>query len=568
MPSIFQNGGIIGVTLDFGANNSNDRYIVGSTAVRDNVTYVGGQTLAVLGTTTNANVTFSLTGGIATTPAANDLVVIAYAVGTNNSINPSLGFRTYTQVNQVQSVDTQSTKFGVWYKFMGATPDTTFERSATGNVSHAGALAVQVFRNVDANTPLDVTSNTITRTNTVFPDPGAITPTTVNTMIVVAGAGAHTATALNFAFTTDLTSQIRTSTNDDVDVSILMGMNQRTTANTFDPNAFTSTIVDSANYSAASITMALRPKLIDIPTYGNLKNSGIWNLKAHYEYMRSQYTSPGQVVFGKTGTMLWKVPPGVSNVSAVCVGAGGGGSGGDGGRGTTNGGAGGGGVAWGNFDVTPGEVLTISIGTPGVSQSGADGTAGGACSISRGATVLLSGGGGGGGIERNLGTASGGTSTGTARQGGGNGGNGGTGAAASGATGAGGAGGLFGNGGNGGAYNGNGSAAAVGSYGGGGGAGVTGTDGSISGGGGGFTPYGTDYPQLRTGTGGIFPGGGGFGNDAAGGSDASLSTGGAFGGGGGAINDSLGVGTEGQIGIVYIIWGPNRSFPSSNTIQV
>lgn len=561
---------MIGTTLDFGANNSNDRYILSYTPTRDTLVFVGGQNAGYSGTTTTNDITFNLTGGVSTTPAANDLVILSLAVGANSNINNTLIATGYTTVSQLFAPDAQSTDLLVAYKLMTATPDTTFTRSYTGNTQHAGAYAVHVWRNADQNTPLDVTSTVVQGLNTAIPNPPAITPTTTNTQIVVVAGAAHLRGTQSF--TASYLNNFRTSGGDDnVDATIGIG-NVAWTSGSYDPAAWTFSGTDSVDYSYAAVTMAIRPQLVDIPNFGNLKNSGIWDLEAHYQYMRSQYTPPGQINFARTGTTLWKVPPGVTNVAAAVVGAGGGGSGGDGGRGTTNGGGAGGGVAWGNFNVTPGEVLTVVVGQPGTSSQGNSGTAGGPSSISRGATVLLSGGGGGGGIERNAGTASGGTSTGTARQGGGNGGNGGTGAAVSGGTGGGGAGGILGNGGNGGAYNQSGSAGATNGAAGGGGAGVTGTDGSIAGGGGGTILFGTDVYGSGSGAGGTFPGGGGVGLDPSGGSNGfdgiSGGMGGYYGGGGGAINDSNGIGGVGGPGLVIILWGPNRSYPSSNTVEV
>lgn len=574
MKSVFRNGGFIGLTLDLG---STEQYVVGTTQVPDTLVHVGNQTNIFNGTTSDATINFALGNGIASTPAANDIVFIAYAIGTNNSINPPMSIAGYTNAfTQLFVTDTQSTKFGIAYKVMGATPDTSFTRSQTGNVSHSGVVAIHVWRNANTQNPLDVTPTTNTLQNTILANPPAITPVTQNSVILVAGAGAHALGGTGiYDFPAYLQNARRTVSTDDVDVTIVIGSNSSWTSGSYDPAAFTWTATDSTNYSCASATIAIRPRLVTVPTFGNLKNSGIWDLEAYYDYKRAMTTGPGQISFGKTGTTLWTVPPGVTNVAAMCIGAGGGGSGGDGGRTQTNGGGGGGGCAWGNFDVTPGEVLTVVVGQGGTGAVGSTASAGGASSISRGATVLLSGGGGAGGIERNAGTASGGTSTGTARQGGGNGGSGGTGANASGGTGGGGAGGVNGNGGNGGIYNGNGSAGAAGSGAGGGGAGRSGTDGLWAGGGGGAIIYGLDYDNTP-GAGGTFPSGGGGGGQSGGslggandGTDGSTAPGdgGYYGGGGGGSVDSNNVGSTGAPGIVYILWGPNRSFPSSNTVE-
>lgn len=93
------------------------------------------------------------------------------------------------------------------------------------------------------------------------------------------------------------------------------------------------------------------------------------------------------------GASSFTVPAGVTAISMLCVSGGGGGNDIQGGGGH---GGGGGGVSYtNNVAVTPGEVLTINVGSGGTrgiwSGSGNPGVAGagGATSIKRGATVLV-----------------------------------------------------------------------------------------------------------------------------------------------------------------------------------
>lgn len=556
MKSYFFNGGMIGSTLNFGAT---DRYITGTTPERATLVYVGGQTQSFGGTTNTGNITFNLTGGIATTPAEGDLVIVAYAVGTGTSRNPTLNITTgYTAVfNQIFQVDatTTSTKFGVWYKRMGATPDTQFTRSGTGNGLDGGVIAVHVWRNVDATTPFDVTTTTSQSADTAIPNPPAITPVTTNAVILVA-AGAGSATGNQRTFTAAYLSNFRTAgSDDDFDATVGIG-SIAWTSGAYDPAAWTFSTTDSTNYSYVAATMALRPALIDVPVFGNLKNSGIWNLKSEFEYSRSQYTPPGQVLFTTIGTQSWTVPPGVTEISAVVVGGGGGGAGGEGGRNEGVTGGAGGGLAYGTFPVTPGEILTIVVGTGGAGgTTGNDGNPGTASSISRGATVLLQGGGGQGGLERDTATRTGGTSTGTERDGGGNGGNSGGNSTDTG-SGGGGAGGYSGNGGAGGTTG----AGSAGAGGGGGGGGATNSGQGYGGGGVGILGEGT------SGTGGAFNA---IGTAGSSGVNGTRPAGGAYGGGGGGCDDDTnGSGGNGGQGAVRIIWGPGRSYPSTNVGDV
>jgi hypothetical protein len=557
MKSYFLNGGMIGPLLDFGTTG---QYIIGTTQQRGFIDYVGGQTVQVDGTTNTGNITFNLTGGLNTTPQADDLVVIAYGVGTGTTRNPTLNITTgytaaFTQVFQSDATTT-STKFGVWYKRMGATPDTQFTRTGTGNTNDDGVIIVQVWRNVDATTPLDVTPVTSQSADTAIPNPPAITPVTTNSIILVAAASGHTDGT--DTYTATYLSNFRTvGNNGTFDSTAGMG-SVAWTSGAYDPAAWTFSGTNSTNFSYVAATIALRPALIDVPIFGNAQNSGMWNLKAHFNYIRSQYTPPSQLLFTTTGTQTWIVPPGITSISAVCIGGGGGGAGGESGRNEgVNGGAGGG-LAYGTIDVTPGEALTIVVGAGGAGGgTGTDGNAGGNSSIARGAEILLQGGGGQGGLERTTGTRTGGTSTGTKRLGGGAGGNSGGNSTDTG-SGGGGAGGYGGAGGAGGTT----------------GAGSNGTDG---GGGGGATNAGQGYGGGGAGvlgsgiggsTGGPFNGPTG-GVAAIGGTNGTRPNGGNYGGGGGGCDDDTNsAGGNGGQGVVRIIWGPGRSYPGTGTGDV
>jgi hypothetical protein len=286
----------------------------------------------------------------------------------------------------------------------------------------------------------------------------------------------------------------------------------------------------------------------------------------------SQTVAVGQSSFTTAGSFIFTVPNGITSISAVVVGGGGGGSGCDGGqiRNETNNGGGGGGLAYGTFDVTPGETLTVVVGAGG--NAGGDdtsGTAGGDTTIVRSGTTLLSGGGGAGGQYRSDGaTSDGGASGGTARIGGGSGGSSGTGTGVSGATGGGGAGGYSGAGGAGGNRTSAGSAS-TGAGGGGGGGYNAGSDTLRAGGGGGVGILGSGANGTG-GTGGTGGGGGGGSSGTSGGGNTS-GLGGTYGGGGGGKADAITAtgtatpnGGAGTNGAVRIIWGTGRSYPSTS----
>ena len=252
----------------------------------------------------------------------------------------------------------------------------------------------------------------------------------------------------------------------------------------------------------------------------------------------------GQVQFTESGTYSWTCPAGVYQISAVCIGGGG--------RGgiqefSSSGGAGGGaGLGWkNNISVTPGQSYTVVVGAASQDSYFINNT-------------TVKGGKGGNAEDSGTSTFTGGTGGSYVGDGGGNGGNGGT----SGGTDGGGGGGAGG-------YSGNGGA------GGSGGTGVSGGNGSGGAGGGGSDGYfnGSPGPGGKGGGTGILgegaSGSGGIGNAQSNGQDGSPGSGGVatmFGGGGrGSYQNNP---STGGAGAVRLIWGRNRSYPSTNTGDV
>jgi hypothetical protein len=267
----------------------------------------------------------------------------------------------------------------------------------------------------------------------------------------------------------------------------------------------------------------------------------------------------GQQAYTTPGTYSWTAPAGITSVSVVCVGAGGG---------TCYSGGGGGGLGWkNNISVTPGQSYTVVVGAGGTGTTGANDTTAtsGGDSYFINATTVKGGGGGRGryftsGVFSVSGTA--GTWVG---DGGGNGGIGGEGRDAYGGAASGGAGGYSGNGGAGGMATGSLDYPGVAGAGGGGGGG--GADGYFGGGGGGGVGI---FGEGASGTAGAigprnFATPGKCGTAGSGGTPATSTNtlqGGQYGGGGSVNGQSAGGGA------VRIIWGINRAFPSTNTVNL
>lgn len=276
----------------------------------------------------------------------------------------------------------------------------------------------------------------------------------------------------------------------------------------------------------------------------------------------------GQQAYTTPGTYTFIVPPGVVSISALVIG--GGGSGASAGDGRGGQGGAGAGLTYGNdISVTPGESLTVTVGTGGAAVSGGNtvqtaGQSGQLSSIARGSTVLIRANGGPGGSPASSSsyTSVGGIGRlGTSWTGGGNGGRGfalfpGSTTSTT-AGGGGGAGGYLGAGADAGTF------PTAGSGAGGGGLWTNAFSGNARGGnGGGVGIYGSGYTSATR-----------SGNNAASGSGG-ISTNVnqirydvVYGGGaGGAGNTSSGwLGLPGGGGAARIIWGPNRAYPSTNT---
>jgi hypothetical protein len=231
--------------------------ILGGLVAAKELIYVGGRTQSGSGTTSNISVSLtSLTGGTNTAPQAGDFVIIALEMcGTSDK---SYRISGYDQIVDLYANDTEDSNLQVGRKFMGGTPDTSATiTGGTGSTADAYALAIQVWRNVNTTTPLDVTSTTATQTNTGIPNPPAITPVTAGAQIIVAAGTARTGGTNTFG-AAYLSNFLTAGANDDNDATIGMG-NILWTGGEYDPAAWTFSQSDSNNFSTNSVTMALRP---------------------------------------------------------------------------------------------------------------------------------------------------------------------------------------------------------------------------------------------------------------------------------------------------------------------
>lgn len=266
------------------------------------------------------------------------------------------------------------------------------------------------------------------------------------------------------------------------------------------------------------------------------------------------FNTTGQTSYTTSGTFSFIVPAGVTSICALCVGGGG-----KGGVGTAASSGQGGGLSYSNaISVTPGETLTVVVGVGNVTS----GTTGDSRLHRAGTNLVMAK--GGAALVANATNG-----VGSSRQNGG-----------SRATnffesktgqwtsGGGGAAGYVGAGGNGGGGAAGGSQIGLSAgSGGGGGGGGGGNVYQRGGGGGGVGIFGQGTNGAAGTPGGTYDSkGGGGGSGGTGGTQGLNGSGGAgglYGGGGGASTTTSSA--DGGVGAVRIIWGANRSYPSTNT---
>ncbi len=227
------------------------------------ISYVGG---VVAGRTGNSNSTVDvslssgLTGGSNSGVSAGDLVVVTVCTGSaaRSSVVAVTAPATYQNLTaQRTTATTYDTNVQVSYKFMPSTTDSVVTIPAQGNIADGQAYAVQVFRGVDPNIPLDVTPTYATGSGTNNnPNPAAITPTTAGAWIVVTGGGAS-ATGANYT-ASYLTNFLTANGADTNDGTVGAGYYTGWTSGSYDPAAFGGGSANAAN-SWGATTIALRP---------------------------------------------------------------------------------------------------------------------------------------------------------------------------------------------------------------------------------------------------------------------------------------------------------------------
>lgn len=207
-----------------------------------------------------------VTVAIGTTPTTDDLLIIAYAIGDDDTVDQTMAMVTagYTLVPGTDIFATSSgtdkdTNLGVFYKFWAEGDSGTPVADGLGGADAAVAAVSMTLRGVDTTTPFDVSSTTATGQDTYTPDPPSINWSTSGVWVVAVGATANTIASgvltLPSGYTTDSRSR---ASADTTNVTIAIGYNS-SPSDPEDPGTLTHNGSDSAAFSWAAVTMALRP---------------------------------------------------------------------------------------------------------------------------------------------------------------------------------------------------------------------------------------------------------------------------------------------------------------------
>lgn len=181
--------------------------------------YVGGALATYTGV---GNITLSLTsltGGIASSPAAGDVVIVAYGASYVSDANLSLVTSGYTELADLFGNDTNDTVLGVYAKDMGSTPDTSVRATNTEDFAY-WVLVAQVWRNTNVTSGVVTPIETATGANTGRANPPSVTPTVPGSVVIVAGIGSVDSMASAFTAPSGITLW---QSNADADPCFAMG---------------------------------------------------------------------------------------------------------------------------------------------------------------------------------------------------------------------------------------------------------------------------------------------------------------------------------------------------------
>ena len=224
------------------------------------IQFVGGKVVSAVGASLSFDFT-GLTGGLATEPSVGDFFLISVGWARAGTSTPSLGTIPVgcdaSPLFAVRGSDSIDASLAPYKGIYEAGSSTGGSANSPGGGS-TNLVAIQVFRGVDAVTPMDVAPTAAVRSNGCDITLAAITPVTAGAVIcccAVSGSQSSSNTYFDPPTITDIFKVGRATTNDG---SIIVGANYDWVSGAFSPGLFDFNGGDSLS-SAASGSVALRP---------------------------------------------------------------------------------------------------------------------------------------------------------------------------------------------------------------------------------------------------------------------------------------------------------------------
>lgn len=245
-------GDIIDVVYSADPEIASDSVTVTATTL-DSLTYATEDICYIASAWSNAAAATSYTVPISDNANYGDLVIVE--IGSDGGvINTPAGW------TALDSTTVGSEQHKVIYKVMGTTPDTSV--TITG-LATASTMVLMVFRGVDMDTPINVSSTTAGSTG--VPAPPAVTTSVAGCMIVVTGSlDDDTVTAVTAPTGYE---GLQWETSSTAGQTSMMAYKIKTTAGVETPGAFTAT---GGNDEWVSSTIALNPARKSGTSYTNV----------------------------------------------------------------------------------------------------------------------------------------------------------------------------------------------------------------------------------------------------------------------------------------------------------
>jgi VCBS repeat-containing protein len=190
---------------------------------------------------------------------AGDFIVVitGFASGTDGApgvVSPS----GYIEIADLWGNDSLDANLSVSYKFLGDTPETSIIVAGHNYLVTRGAgTIILLFRNVNATTPLDVTTATAVGTNSAHANPPALTPVTDGAMVVVAAGWVAMAPSNTPTFPAGFENEAAVINGSTVSF-VGAACTRAWEGGAVDPAAFVATSSDGT-CSWCAVTLALRP---------------------------------------------------------------------------------------------------------------------------------------------------------------------------------------------------------------------------------------------------------------------------------------------------------------------